>query len=163
MKQISVIMLSLMLIMLAGCAKKIPYAPDADDYGHTAPTPITRELNAGVNEALPLTDEQSFVECRRGLIAVDPEQPVHDPDGDIIWDMGAYDFIDGNAPPSVNPSLWRQAKLNRITRLLRETNLTISQIAERCGFQHQEAMIRMFGREMGMSPREYRQSSHTLR
>lgn len=57
----------------------------------------------------------------------------------------------------------RQAKLNRITRLLRETNLTISQIAERCGFQHQEAMIRMFGREMGMSPREYRQSSHTLR
>lgn len=122
MKRTGVIMLSLMLITLAGCAKKIPYAPDADEHGHTAPTSITRELNAGVNEALPLTDEQSFVECRRGLIAVDPEQPVHDPDGDIIWDMGAYDFIDGNAPPSVNPSLWRQAKLNRIHGLFKVTD-----------------------------------------
>lgn len=56
----------------------------------------------------------------------------------------------------------RQAKLNRITRLLRETSLSISQIADRCGFQHQEAMIRMFGRSMGMTPREYRQTSHSL-
>lgn len=55
----------------------------------------------------------------------------------------------------------RQEKLKRITKLLQDTNLTISQIATRCGFQHQEAMIRMFGRLIGMSPREYRQSSHS--
>lgn len=55
----------------------------------------------------------------------------------------------------------RQEKLKRITKLLQETNLTISQIAARCGFHHQEAMIRMFSRLMGMSPREYRQSSHS--
>jgi len=57
----------------------------------------------------------------------------------------------------------RQEKLKRITKLLQETNLTVSQIAVRCGFQHQEAMIRMFGRLMGMSPREYRQSIHSLK
>ena len=57
----------------------------------------------------------------------------------------------------------RQEKLKRITKLLQETNLPISQIADRCGFQHQEAMIRMFGRLTGMSPREYRQSSHSLK
>lgn len=57
----------------------------------------------------------------------------------------------------------RQEKLKRITNLLQETNLPISQIAVRCGFQHQEAMIRMFGRLTGMSPREYRQSSHSLK
>lgn len=55
----------------------------------------------------------------------------------------------------------RQEKLKRITKLLQDTNLTISQIAARCGFQHQEAMIRMFGRLMGMSPREYRQANHS--
>lgn len=54
----------------------------------------------------------------------------------------------------------RQEKLKRITKLLQETNLTISQIADRCGFQHQEAMIRMFGRLTGMSPREFRRASH---
>lgn len=55
----------------------------------------------------------------------------------------------------------RQEKLKRIIKLLQETNLTISQIAARCGFQHQEAMIRMFGRVTGMSPREYRQQNHS--
>ena len=55
----------------------------------------------------------------------------------------------------------RQEKLKRIIKLLQETKLTISQIAARCGFQHQEAMIRMFGRVTGMSPREYRQQNHS--
>ena len=30
----------------------------------------------------------------------------------MVWDMTVYDFIQGEAPDSVNPSLWRQAKLN---------------------------------------------------
>ncbi|MBN9632960.1 MAG: MBL fold metallo-hydrolase, partial [Actinobacteria bacterium] len=28
-----------------------------------------------------------------------------------VWDASAYDFVDGDAPASVNPSLWRQSRL----------------------------------------------------
>jgi alkyl sulfatase BDS1-like metallo-beta-lactamase superfamily hydrolase len=35
-------------------------------------------------------------------------------DGRIIWDLPANAFIEGEAPDSVNPSLWRQAQLNNI-------------------------------------------------
>jgi alkyl sulfatase BDS1-like metallo-beta-lactamase superfamily hydrolase len=36
-----------------------------------------------------------------------------------VWDTRDYDFVEGDAPPSVNPSLWRQAKLNDIHGLFR--------------------------------------------
>ncbi|MGH3744402.1 MAG: alkyl/aryl-sulfatase, partial [Mycobacteriales bacterium] len=37
----------------------------------------------------------------------------HDKLGQPILDTADWDFLDGDAPPSVNPSLWRQARLNR--------------------------------------------------
>jgi len=40
---------------------------------------------------------------------------VRNNEGDRVWDMTEYDFIDEdgeNAPSTVNPSLWRQAALN---------------------------------------------------
>jgi alkyl sulfatase BDS1-like metallo-beta-lactamase superfamily hydrolase len=112
----------LLVFAIIGCEKKSPYTEDADNYGHTAPTPITQKMNARVLEELPLYDEQSFDECQKGLIASDPEESVTDPEGTVIWDMGAYEFIKGDAPPSVNPSLWRQAKLNKIHGLFKVTD-----------------------------------------
>lgn len=32
-------------------------------------------------------------------------------DGRVVWDNDAYSFLDGTAPPSVHPSLWRQSTL----------------------------------------------------
>ncbi|MFO7559038.1 MAG: alkyl sulfatase dimerization domain-containing protein [Desulfobacterales bacterium] len=112
----------LLVFAIIGCEKKSPYTEDADNYGHTAPTSITQEMNAGVLDELPFYDEQSFDECQKGLIASDPEESVTDPEGTVIWDMGAYEFIKGDAPPSVNPSLWRQAKLNKIHGLFKVTD-----------------------------------------
>ena len=37
-------------------------------------------------------------------------------------DRPSYDFIKGDAPPSVNPSLWRQAKINNINGLFKVTD-----------------------------------------
>jgi alkyl sulfatase BDS1-like metallo-beta-lactamase superfamily hydrolase len=120
-KRFAVLML-ISVFAMAGCEKKIPYAPDADARGNTAPTAITAALNAKVLEELPFSDQQSFVESQKGLIASDPELIVRGPDGNIIWDQTAYDFIEGDAPPSVNPSLWRQAKLNNIHGLFKVTD-----------------------------------------
>jgi len=35
-----------------------------------------------------------------------------DAKGEVVWDANSYAFLKGDAPPSVNPSLWRQSKLN---------------------------------------------------
>ncbi len=40
----------------------------------------------------------------------------------MVWSRPAYDFIEGDAPASVNPSLWRQAKLNDINGLFEVTD-----------------------------------------
>jgi alkyl sulfatase BDS1-like metallo-beta-lactamase superfamily hydrolase len=85
-----------------------------DAQGHTEPTEHTAKANAAVKNMLPLEDSQDFEDARRGLIASDPELQVKRANGSLAWDMTAYDFIDGEAPASVNPSLWRQAKLNNI-------------------------------------------------
>ena len=47
-----------------------------------------------------------------GLIASHKSLIIDGPENSIIWDMPSYDFVTGEAPATVNPSLWRQATLN---------------------------------------------------
>jgi alkyl sulfatase BDS1-like metallo-beta-lactamase superfamily hydrolase len=47
---------------------------------------------------------------------------VSNEQGGKVWDLPAYDFIEGDAPASVNPSLWRQASLNNINGLFKVTD-----------------------------------------
>jgi alkyl sulfatase BDS1-like metallo-beta-lactamase superfamily hydrolase len=84
--------------------------PTADSSG--AATSHTLEANRAVARALPLEEMQSFEDARRGFIATDTPLKVTGPDGETVWDFEAYAFIEGDAPPTVNPSLWRQARLN---------------------------------------------------
>ena len=109
------------LLLSLGCggetsAPPVPVAtPGADAEGHTAATPATVAANAAFAGQLPLADQQDFEDARRGLVASDPEVVVPGPPGAApIWDTRAYGFVHGDAPDSVNPSLWRQAKLNGI-------------------------------------------------
>ena len=94
-------------------------APDVA--GNTAPTAETASRNSAVAASLPLSDPQDFDDARRGLIASEPALRVEGADGAPIWDMVAYEFIEGAPPPSVNPSLWRQAQLNNIHGLFEVT------------------------------------------
>jgi alkyl sulfatase BDS1-like metallo-beta-lactamase superfamily hydrolase len=126
MQQLTRIMLILALT-LTGCAKKkeaptfagTDLPPDAA--GNVAPSAQTAALNASVHERLPLDDPQDFEDAKRGLIASDAELRIAGRDGAPIWDMPAYGFVDGDAPPSVNPSLWRQERLNNIHGLFEVT------------------------------------------
>lgn len=104
---------------LAGCDKVIDGT--ADEFGFTAPTEATAQANAEVLKQLPLEDQQDFIEARRGLIAADENLRVDSEKTGTIWDQTAYGFIKGDAPDSVNPSLWRQAKLNNIHGLFKVT------------------------------------------
>jgi len=78
---------------------------------------FTRLANAAVLDQLPFEDVSDFERASRGFIAGPDELVISGDSGQIAWDMTVYDFIEGDAPPSVNPSLWRQAKLNGITGL----------------------------------------------
>jgi alkyl sulfatase BDS1-like metallo-beta-lactamase superfamily hydrolase len=107
----------LVLALLAACGNEAPREPgpsQADAHGHTAPAPATRDAQASAARELPLTDEQDFADARRGLVASDPDVVISGADGTSVWDTRAYTFLAGDAPASVHPSLWRQAKLNRL-------------------------------------------------
>lgn len=67
-------------------------------------------------KSLPLLDEQDFADARRGFIAALRPGVVH-ADGRVAWDNDAYAFLAGEAPATVNPSLWRQSKLTAIQGL----------------------------------------------
>ena len=76
-------------------------------------TPITRAHNRAVLDALPFTDTQDFEDARRGLLGTLPEVEIKNDQGRVVWSLRDYAFLgDEHAPPTVNPSLWRQARLN---------------------------------------------------
>ena len=70
-----------------------------------------------LTETLPFADEQDFEDAHRGFIAALSPAVVKAADGRVAWDNDAYAFLDGEAPDTVNPSLWRQSKLNIIQGL----------------------------------------------
>jgi alkyl sulfatase BDS1-like metallo-beta-lactamase superfamily hydrolase len=75
--------------------------------------PLTAALNRAVLESLPFADTQDFDDAGRGLLATLPELEIKNDQGRIVWSLGDYAFLaDEQAPPTVNPSLWRQARLN---------------------------------------------------
>jgi alkyl sulfatase BDS1-like metallo-beta-lactamase superfamily hydrolase len=96
-----------LIVSLAACGGD---QPSADPSG--AASAHTRESNRAVARALPLEEMQSFEDVRRGFIATDAPLKVTGPAGETVWDFEAYAFVEGAAPDTVNPSLWRQAKLN---------------------------------------------------
>lgn len=108
----------LALSLLASCGND----DNAMDYeGFTAPSKFTREINNAVADSLPLQDQQDFEDATRGLIAADDSAVIRTSAGDLVWDIPAYAFVQGEAPDSVNPSLWRQERLNNIRGLFEVT------------------------------------------
>jgi len=125
----SVASLSVLIVLLAlsACEKhqgmtSKDFGPGADADGHLAATSTTANANAAVAAELPLNDTSEFEEARRGFIATDEPLVATNAAGRKVWDRPSYDFIKGDAPPSVNPSLWRQAKLNNINGLFKVTD-----------------------------------------
>lgn len=75
---------------------------------------MTKKINEDRSKGLPFDDKADFEEVRRGFIATIPDGVIRDANGRPVWDMAQYSFIssESKAPDTVNPSLWRQARLN---------------------------------------------------
>ncbi|MGB7373799.1 alkyl/aryl-sulfatase [Pontixanthobacter sp.] len=78
-----------------------------------AATDQTAQHNQAVAERLPLSDPQDFADARRGLLA-QLDSDIAASDGSIAWSIDTFDFLQGAAPPTANPSLWRQSQLAAI-------------------------------------------------
>lgn len=64
-------------------------------------------------DALPFADTADFADAARGFLGTIEDAKVTTAQGRTIWSLAPYSFLDAeDAPPTVNPSLWRQAKLN---------------------------------------------------
>ena len=74
-------------------------------------TPAIEEAHGALQASLPLTDTADFDDADRGFIASLVPGVVTRPDGHVVWDGDGYAFLAGEAPASVNPSLWRQSQL----------------------------------------------------
>lgn len=74
---------------------------------------FTRAANRAVLEQLPFEDPQDFEDASRGFVAPLPEGHVVKEDGDFVYDTARLAFTEGReeSPDTVNPSLWRQARL----------------------------------------------------
>jgi alkyl sulfatase BDS1-like metallo-beta-lactamase superfamily hydrolase len=81
------------------------------------PAPPAREIveaNAAVRLRLPFANTEDFDDARRGRVATLSDPVIRATDGRVVWDAGAYEFLDGDCPDTVNPSLWRQSQLAAI-------------------------------------------------
>ena len=86
-------------------------------------TPATIAANAAFMKNAPVTDKRDFEEAARGFIATLDTPVIRDAEGKIAWDLNAFAFIDNEtAPDTVNPSLWRHARLNMHHGLFKVTD-----------------------------------------
>ncbi|WP_225781972.1 MBL fold metallo-hydrolase [Xenophilus sp. Marseille-Q4582] len=85
-----------------------------------AASPATLRHQAQVARAYDLAPGADGQDARRGFIAA-PTGQIRAADGRVVWDFDAFAFETGAAPPTVNPSLWRQALLNNSVGLFQVT------------------------------------------
>jgi alkyl sulfatase BDS1-like metallo-beta-lactamase superfamily hydrolase len=74
-------------------------------------TTAIAEQQRALLERLPFADTEDFDDAARGFVGRREPNAVTAEDGRVVWDNDTYDFIEGDAPDTVNPSLWRQSTL----------------------------------------------------
>ena len=76
-------------------------------------TKYTKSANHYVEVELPFKNDKDFTLAKNGLIDRPEKLIIKDEQGRIVWDLTAYEFLkQEKRPHTVNPSHWRQAKLN---------------------------------------------------
>lgn len=121
-RRIQLLLIALSACTLTACENEPPHQDGPGSQGNTAATAATIKANRAVASSLNLADQRDYEDARRGLIAAPDNLRVSAADGGTAWDMPAYAFIQGSAPPTVNPSLWRQESLNNVHGLFEVTS-----------------------------------------
>jgi alkyl sulfatase BDS1-like metallo-beta-lactamase superfamily hydrolase len=95
----------------------------AEPQGPKDATPITCAHNRSFLDALPFGDRADFEDAQRGFIGTLPKVEFRNAEGRVIYSLEDYAFLAHEAAPdTVNPSLWRQARLNMNNGLFQVTD-----------------------------------------
>ncbi len=90
-----------------------------DEMGRNPATDHTIAAQQTFTATLPADDPRDFERATRGFIAKREATEILNENTNgaaqwmpVSWDTSRWDFVSGDAPDTVNSSLWRQAKLN---------------------------------------------------
>ena len=78
---------------------------------HKPASPSIASANQGHLGTLPFDDTRDFDDADRGFLGALEPCVITAADGRVVWDNDSYNFVGGEAPSSVHPSLWRQSTL----------------------------------------------------
>lgn len=74
-------------------------------------SPQTQADNAALAASLNWADDQDFEFAARGFMGSIPDGKIRNDKGEVLRDLNDEAQFSGPAPPTVNPSLWRNATL----------------------------------------------------
>src|SRR5438046_3640468 len=105
--------------MSTRCKLNSPSARE-DNMTEAASTKAPKEASAPVVarhaatlKALPFSDARDFEDASRGYLGTLENARITSAQGRVVWSLEPYGFLSGTeAPATVNPSLWRQSRLN---------------------------------------------------
>jgi alkyl sulfatase BDS1-like metallo-beta-lactamase superfamily hydrolase len=92
------------LAMLAVAAT----AQEGQSNAPASPATIAAQQSAAADLPPDGTRDAEF--ATRGFIATLPDRVIRNPAGAPVWNLDAYAFVDGTAPATVHPSLWRHMR-----------------------------------------------------
>jgi alkyl sulfatase BDS1-like metallo-beta-lactamase superfamily hydrolase len=77
-----------------------------------ASAPVVAQ-HAATLKALPFSDTRDFDEAARGFLGTLDHARIVNAQGRVVWSLEPYGFLsEAEAPATVDPSLWRQSRLN---------------------------------------------------
>jgi alkyl sulfatase BDS1-like metallo-beta-lactamase superfamily hydrolase len=98
------------LSFLIACTSVLCPVPVLAQFEAKPASVATIDAQKAVSAGLPEdgTDDADFV--ARGFLATRTDPLILDEQGKVVWNLDAYTFVEGDAPSSVNPSLWRHMR-----------------------------------------------------
>lgn len=74
-------------------------------------SPATARIQAEIATSLPADDGTDDRFADYGFVATRTDPIIRNATGEPVWNLDAYAWMTGDAPDTVNPSLWRHQKL----------------------------------------------------
>ena len=100
----------LALMLLAGVSTTPAVAQDMTPKPASSATITAQRAEAA---ALPAEDGRDVEFANRGFLGTRADPLIKAKDGRPVWNLDAYAWMDGKAPDTVNPSLWRHQSILR--------------------------------------------------
>ena len=112
MKYARLIPLLIAAFLVVACSQNGEAQSTADTGSSIKPaSTATKAANDALLDYLPFDDRRDYENAERGFIASIDSGRIES-EGKVVYDMRQFDFLSGEAPETVNPSLWRVSELN---------------------------------------------------